>query len=603
MGTITDKLNKLAETKSAIKTAIVNKGVAVSDSDTFASYANKIASISGGGSAHKFDFTVLGYDEEECREANEVANIMIASGYTVEDINKSIDYSIQLYTGSVYALISSNNIQAYFHPKTSNSLYLYNSICKYVPKMSYSSNNLSSATSIIKVGTPVNLDTFSSFSFRSCTALIDIPQLDTSNFTSFAGMFDSCINLNVDREVIFNATKATDLSNMFNESGYIKKVTFTNTSGVTDFDYMFYYSRVNEVSGIDFTNREVPSNANGLPFSFSYIQTISNVKAPEDAVYLFRDAQNLKNIYNLDTSNTTNFNEMFSGCRGLQQISEIDTSKGTRFTYMFYRCYNITSIPQLDTSNGTVFVSMFEDCQALESIPELNTPNGINFSNMFVGCKSLKSASLSDTSKGINFSNMFKNCTSLESASLPDTSSGTNFVQMFYGCSSLNSIILQNTSSGTNFNSMFDGCSSLTSIPQLDTSSGTDLSNMFYGCKNLNKITGISLKSLNTDIRYTYFNYYSEAYSIRFALFKDFGTGSGCTSANFSYWTNWGVEDETIELSAGARQSLVDTFITYSYDRATAGYSTCTVNLSKNIKALLTEDEIAQITAKGYTLA
>src|SRR5574344_2004248 len=46
---IANKLNKLVETKSAIKTAIVNKGVAVSDSDTFASYADKIASISGGG--------------------------------------------------------------------------------------------------------------------------------------------------------------------------------------------------------------------------------------------------------------------------------------------------------------------------------------------------------------------------------------------------------------------------------------------------------------------------------------------------------------------------------------------------------------------------
>ena len=50
MGTITDKLNKLAETKSAIKTAIVNKGVSISDTDTFASYADKISSISGGGS-------------------------------------------------------------------------------------------------------------------------------------------------------------------------------------------------------------------------------------------------------------------------------------------------------------------------------------------------------------------------------------------------------------------------------------------------------------------------------------------------------------------------------------------------------------------------
>ena len=59
MGTITDKLNKLAETKSAIKTAIVNKGVAVSDSDTFASYASKIASISGAEDT--YGFSDIGY--------------------------------------------------------------------------------------------------------------------------------------------------------------------------------------------------------------------------------------------------------------------------------------------------------------------------------------------------------------------------------------------------------------------------------------------------------------------------------------------------------------------------------------------------------------
>ena len=63
MGTITDKLNKLAETKSAIKTAIVNKGVTITDTDTFASYADKISSItSGGGGGYEFDFTVLGYN-------------------------------------------------------------------------------------------------------------------------------------------------------------------------------------------------------------------------------------------------------------------------------------------------------------------------------------------------------------------------------------------------------------------------------------------------------------------------------------------------------------------------------------------------------------
>ena len=43
------KINYLEQTKTAIKTAIISKGVAVSEADTFRSYASKIASISGGG--------------------------------------------------------------------------------------------------------------------------------------------------------------------------------------------------------------------------------------------------------------------------------------------------------------------------------------------------------------------------------------------------------------------------------------------------------------------------------------------------------------------------------------------------------------------------
>lgn len=52
MGSLSDKLNYLNETKSLIKQAINNKGVTVTDSDTFRSYANKISQISGGGSSN-----------------------------------------------------------------------------------------------------------------------------------------------------------------------------------------------------------------------------------------------------------------------------------------------------------------------------------------------------------------------------------------------------------------------------------------------------------------------------------------------------------------------------------------------------------------------
>ncbi len=49
MATIAEQLTSLANTKTAIKDAIVAKGVTVADTDTFRSYADKIGQISGGG--------------------------------------------------------------------------------------------------------------------------------------------------------------------------------------------------------------------------------------------------------------------------------------------------------------------------------------------------------------------------------------------------------------------------------------------------------------------------------------------------------------------------------------------------------------------------
>lgn len=45
MGDISEKLEYLNETKTQIKTALTNKGVAIADTDTFRSYADKIANL------------------------------------------------------------------------------------------------------------------------------------------------------------------------------------------------------------------------------------------------------------------------------------------------------------------------------------------------------------------------------------------------------------------------------------------------------------------------------------------------------------------------------------------------------------------------------
>ena len=49
MGTINEKLNYLSQTKENIKQAIKGKGVEITDSDSFRSYAEKIGTIKAGG--------------------------------------------------------------------------------------------------------------------------------------------------------------------------------------------------------------------------------------------------------------------------------------------------------------------------------------------------------------------------------------------------------------------------------------------------------------------------------------------------------------------------------------------------------------------------
>ena len=195
--------------------------------------------------------------------------------------------------------------------------------------------------------------------------------------------------------------------------------------------------------------------------------------------------------------------------------------------------------------------------------------------------------------------NMFRSCSSLISIPELNTSNVNNMNNMFNNCSSLTTIPLINTSNVTSMKSMLEDCKSLTTIPLFDTSNVTNISFMFRGCSNLVKIPLIdTAKVINMS------NIFSSCYNIRYMLLKNLGAQEKISSfMEWLYDTKWGVEDESIPESAGARQSMIDSMITYSFDRATAGYSPLTYELSSESKAVLTEEEIAAVTAKGYTIA
>lgn len=108
---------------------------------------------------------------------------------------------------------------------------------------------------------------------------------------------------------------------------------------------------------------------------------------------------------------------------------------------------------------------------------------------------------------------------------------------------------------------------------------------------------------------------------MRYFLLTNLGKNRANTIFNMTRTTNWGVATAS---QPDARQSVIDTLITYSFDRAQANedakqaaidagtydeetwtdpYGVITISLAANTKALLTEEEIEQITAKGYTIA
>ena len=102
---------------------------------------------------------------------------------------------------------------------------------------------------------------------------------------------------------------------------------------------------------------------------------------------------------NPNTSNVTNMEELFSGCRSLKSIPAINTQNVTNMNLMFFQCEKLSSVPALNTSNVTEMTGMFSECKKLSSVPALNTSNVTNMGLMFVGCESLTTVPLLNTSK------------------------------------------------------------------------------------------------------------------------------------------------------------------------------------------------------------
>lgn len=109
MGTISDKLNYLAQTKEAIMNAIIAKGVEVLSSDTFRSYADKIAQITGGGSGGGGILCNINYGGYSTVIDN-VKNNISAEVVTVDNLSNRIVGSLHNNSGIVSGFYSDSYV-------------------------------------------------------------------------------------------------------------------------------------------------------------------------------------------------------------------------------------------------------------------------------------------------------------------------------------------------------------------------------------------------------------------------------------------------------------------------------------------------------------
>ena len=218
--TISDKLTYLEGTKSAIKDAIVAKGVAVEDTATFRSYAEKIGEISGGGEG-KIDLSIiplsLGYSNmHQFRDGGELKleDYFILNKSSYADFFCGCEWSEN--DEFTFDCQGKNMNNMFYTTSSSNAIHkiiLLNSTHTQGSQLFYNCQHL------VEIDANLKLSQYFQ-TFSKCSRLLTLPNIDFSIATTLSGIFNYCESIEAIPDIY--APNCTGQTNqMFN---YCKKL-------------------------------------------------------------------------------------------------------------------------------------------------------------------------------------------------------------------------------------------------------------------------------------------------------------------------------------------------------------------------------------------
>lgn len=267
----------------------------------------------------------------------------------------------------------------------------------------------------------------------------------------------------------------------------------------------------------------------------------------------------------MNVSGLQSINQIFKGCSELREIDirGLDISECRTFS---------------DTTKNSQSMGLFTNCvklQIIYGLSGLDTRNIEDMSSMFSGCSSITNIDVSnfDTSKVTNMDGMFNSCKSLTSIDVSnfDTSNVTNMAGMFENTDSLQSLNISNfdTRKVTIVRGIY-GFISSGSLLTLDMS-GDNFT--FENVTSFGRFIANTPKLKTLKLGKNFFKMHESITSL---------------SLSYPYWT-----DSSVKLS----------LVTNLYDRRANGLPDLTLTLHANTKKVLSEDDMAAITAKGYIIA
>lgn len=291
---------------------------------------------------------------------------------------------------------------------------------------------------------------------------------------------------------------------------------------------------------------------------------------------LFYNVKSAGSIKVRNTQNVTDFSKSLCHISDLD-MSTVDVNNGENFNYAFYYS-TLKNAENLSLPKATNVEYAFYYTTVLGDTLNLSIPQVTSLRYTFDYSK-IKNINLLDTGNITNLSYAFYNST-LENITGLDTSYVTNMDYAF-GYTKITSVDMYapmlTTAAYT-----FRNCTSLKNFKFIAPALTSVDSNFLNSVSAFDRVE-VDLTSYTGTISYL-------AKNAPYMLFRNIGLRN---SYGLSY-SSWGSGSEE------NRQSIIDTLVTYSQDRSD---NPCTVTLSTFTKSQISIEEMAQINAKGYTIA